>query len=366
MSMSTTFQEQRQQQHGSKSKKLSRSLFILATYSLTGAAMMGSSVGLVVYQTRQFFFLNRITRLDLLYPEDHHSLSLSPDITSIDRFDSSSHPLPSHKHFYPHSLRSVLLSVWLPVFIWLGVLFLSSILISRRKWVPTVISARSGILISQVVFTFLWINLGAVQEVQEQLITKLGSAFKGMDKGLMGGVNQALLEVGTQIRTIMVPLCMIWSITVILLGGATGLLTASSSLLEKQLEEAYEDAQLEEELERLGTKLGEEEGYCNRQEKEKHDFNNVEHQFHAATTSAQKTGKSSWTLYSVRQRVMMGFLVLVLFSSQMKLFHWVVHTQSLVAYQAGTNTSVSSSLTLIGLMSGAVMISLGVRHIPRL
>ncbi|KAI8600501.1 hypothetical protein EDD21DRAFT_376983 [Dissophora ornata] len=67
----------------------------------------------------------------------------------------------------------------------------------------------------------------------------------------------------------------------------------------------------------------------------------------------------------MQQKVGLVGLIVVLFTSQMKLFHWIIQAQSVAAYRAGTTSSVSTCLTTVGLLSGTFMILLGYKFLPR-
>ncbi|KAG0353280.1 hypothetical protein BGZ54_002304, partial [Gamsiella multidivaricata] len=331
------------------SKELSRKLFFLAAYSLTGAALMGSSIGLVVYQSGQFFFLNRPSHLELFHPRFPPSAPADP--SPYHPFPHTAHgavpppPHPHHHHDHHHHHRHPLKSIfstWLPVAAWLASLLISSTLITSRKWVPRILSARAGILISQSIFMLFWVLLGAIQEVQERLVAQRW-AMKDMDAiaEAMDGTNQAdvAFEMRTQIRAMIVPLCTLWYAAVVLLGTGTGLLTASSSCMENQLKRAYRYAQLqkleqdEKETEWMEKKEGQDEVLL------------------AVPVTSSSSEAMSRPRYTNSQRAILMLLILGLFTSQMKLFQWIVEAQSVRAYYTGTTKSVSTCLTFVGLVS---------------
>lgn len=174
--------------------------------------------------------------------------------------------------------------------------------------------------------------------------------------------EQVLLELGKDLRTMIVPLWTIWYTGLILLGCATGLLTMSSSLLRKQLEGAYQVARgMEEEEEEEGSSW--EEG---KEKKEHSGAVGLDSKFDsAAQVTAKPPALASPVGHGIRERGMMVLLVLALFSSQIKLFHWILRAQSWAAYQAGMNTSLTTWLLFGGLISGTAMISFGLRCLPR-
>ncbi|KAF9090330.1 hypothetical protein BGX27_002289, partial [Mortierella sp. AM989] len=240
--------------------------------------------------------------------------------------------------------------------------FLSSTLINSRKWVPKIISARTGILASQFMFSVFWVMLAAIQEVQERLVAERRSLMgldpiaEAMEDTTHFGVTYKFKN---RMRSLVLPLTVIWYFAVVILGVATGLLTTSSSTLEMQLEIAQhgEDDEV----------WGEEQCLM---KNEKWEHMDKEHQelmmieskkFLQAISTAQPTSTAiiPQTHYSTRQRFILVSLALGLFLSQMKLFQWIIQVQSLTAYYAGTTGSVSSCLASVGLLLGTVMISLG-------
>ncbi|KAG9066233.1 hypothetical protein KI688_001454 [Linnemannia hyalina] len=373
----------------SSPRELSKRMFFLAGYSLTGAALMGSSIGLVIYQSRQFYVLHRFSRSDEMHPHHHHGRF--HDFNNSQAFEGQDQGLnsninhdPSTHGQYPHprfhggghghhrSLQSLFFSTWLPIMVWFTSLLTSSFLIAARKWVPRAMSARTGVLVSQCVFALFWILLGAMQEVQERLVAERRAArTMGMNPiaAAMEDSNQfdVMFELKEQIRSMIVPLCTVWYLTVILLGSATGLLTASSSLLEKQLHGEYDEAVYEQEEEKEEEEKEEEAVLLVAEEKEALMMEDTKQPL-TTLTQRQDSGRynaGSFSRYTTPQRVQLGLLMFVLFMTQMKLFHWIIQARSLQAFIDGTSTSVSLTLTLVGLVSGTVMTSLGVHFLPR-
>ncbi|KAG0279844.1 hypothetical protein BGZ95_012143 [Linnemannia exigua] len=369
-------------------RELSKRMFFLAGYSLTGAALMGSSIGLVIYQSRQFYFLHRFSRSDGMNPYPHHHDRFNNETLGQDQGLSSTDPSPFAHGQYPrhrfhggrhhHRLQALFFSTWLPILVWFGSLLTSSALIAARKWVPKGMSARTGVLVSQCTFALFWILLGAMQEVQERLVAQRRAA-RTMDPiaEAMDDTNQfdATYDLKEQIRAMILPLCTMWYLTVILLGSATGLLTASSSLLERQLQSEYDEALLDEENdaeellvaeEKMETTTTIEGGVCPNEMLSIDDTK----QPLAVLTHREDSGNrnvfvGSLSRYTTTQRVQLCLLMFVLFMSQMKLFQWIIQAQSMQAFLEGTSTSVSLTLTLVGLFSGTLMTTLGIRFLPR-
>ncbi|OAQ29782.1 hypothetical protein K457DRAFT_32111 [Linnemannia elongata AG-77] len=372
----------------SSPRELSKRMFFLAGYSLTGAALMGSSIGLVIYQSRQFYFLHRFSRSDEMHPHHHHGRF--HDFNNNQTFEgqnqgwnnnSNGNDPSTHGH-YPHprfhggghghhrSLQSLFFSTWLPILVWFFSLLTSSLLIATRKWLPRAMSARTGVLVSQCVFALFWILLGAMQEVQERLIAERRAArMMGMDPiaAAMEDSSQfdTMFELKEQIQSMIMPLGTVWYLTVILLGSATGLLTASSSLLEKQLQEEFDEAVYEQEEE----EEEEEEAavLLTAEEKEALMMNDTKQSLSTLTQrqDSRRHNFGSLSRYTNPQRVQLGLLMFFLFMTQMKLFQWIIQARSMQAFIDGTSTSVSLTLTLVGLVSGTVMTCLGVRFLPR-
>lgn len=202
-----------------------------------------------------------------------------------------------------------------------------------------------------------------MQEVQERLVAERRAArTMGMDPitAAMEDSNQfdIMFELKEQIRSMIVPLCTVWYLTVILLGSATGLLTASSSLLEKQLQGEFDEVVYEKEEEEEVLLVVEEEALTMDDTKQ------------TLTILTQRQDSRRYNTgclsrYTTPQRVQLGLLMFVLFMTQMKLFQWIIQARSMQAVIDGTSTSVSLTLTLVGLVSGTVMTFLGVRFLPR-
>ncbi|KAI1319941.1 hypothetical protein EDD11_002616 [Mortierella claussenii] len=154
-----------------------------------------------------------------------------------------------------------------------------------------------------------------------------------------GVTMDKMLETSQRIQVLMVPLCTAWYMAVMLLGGTTGLLTVSSSLLEKQVEEAHRDTQM------MLTLAGDEDD-DNVQEQCLLEKQDIEKQRASdapttpATTPPSSPSPSPKPRFTAWQYAALVLLVLSLFISQMKLFHWIVRTQSTIAV---TDKSITSS-----------------------
>ncbi|KAG0086339.1 hypothetical protein BGZ93_010222 [Podila epicladia] len=353
------------------SKRLAQSLFVLTAYSLTGAALMGSSIGLVVYQSRQFFFLNRLSRHDLTShpPSDPLFNTSVPDPGAHLHHNHHGHE-HGHGHRHHRRIKYLIFSTWLPVLVWVLTLITTIVLVTRRKWVPKIMSAKSGILMSLAIFSLFWVLLGSIQEVQEKLIVQRTALARGEINILQGPTHGLTGEGGlpidipylarSKIRAMLVPLCLVWYLAVVLLGIATGMLASSSSIMERRLADAYYEAvDKEDEQYTESTGLFEE---------EKESTEDVHGTQLLATMIKTTSDEYERPLprYTSKERIALGALILSLFVSQMRLFQWIVHNQTMAAYITGSSVSVSSCVTMVGLVSGLVLIVLGVRSLPAL
>ncbi|KAI7829828.1 hypothetical protein BC939DRAFT_440761 [Gamsiella multidivaricata] len=312
----------------------SKQLFHLTAYSVTGAALMGSSIGLVVYQRRQLSILN----------------STAGPIAS-----SPSSPSPVTTTTLLQQLYTFVLSTWLPFLIWWLALMTTSIFIRSRKVVPSVLSARTAILTSQAAFVVFWVILAAVQEVEEKLVSKAWEqqeteSYGAQDRTMQyDGMAQerALLISETSVSKSMQAVCVLWYLAVAVLGIATGLLTTSSSILEEQLESEYQEL-VQWEDSRCSTEKAEEDSTKGGQ---------------GMSRSQRSHGRGAvarW--YTLRQQMALMLLLLVLLITQVQFFRWIISQGKDEGAAAG---GISSPLAAIGIVSGVTMMRLGAKLIPR-
>ena len=170
----------------------------------------------------------------------------------------------------------------------------------------------------------------------------------------------------SRVEAMAAPLCTIWYMAVVLLGVSTGLLATCSSLMENQLEEAYLDtieSDIMEEKESLIEKYADEKYADEKNADEKHVEKYVDEKADKKRAGEGRT--LALIPETMQQKVSLVVLIFVLFSSQMKLFHWIIQAQSVAAYSAETKVSVSTCLTAVGLLSGTIMLSLGYKFLPR-
>jgi hypothetical protein len=202
------------------------------------------------------------------------------------------------------------------------------------------------------------------------------------------------------ILSLLTPLCAVRYLAIVLLGIATALLTTGSATLEAQLEEEYCDIQREQQQHPLQHLLQpSQEKVCllmidDENEKEKENEKEEEKEQTAAKSSAAlepvmkprlgfelepRPSPWSWSWswsgstmlrrqLTLTQRTMLCLWVLVLFSSQMWFFQWIVTHGSLPNLSGSEDVEisiegslVSTCLIMFGLFSGAAMIILGVR-----
>ncbi|KAF9098768.1 hypothetical protein BGX27_000744 [Mortierella sp. AM989] len=348
---------------------LSKRLFYLTAYSFTGAALMGSSIGLVVYQSQQIFFLNNLGSSLNTGVFDHS------EYTSAAKFRSTSEATET-KEITADTLQrfvSFLLSIWLPLSIWLVALLSTSLFARFRTIVPRTVTPRTAILTSQAVFALFWIISGGLQEVEEKVskFARSSSSSSSSDneprteiedqaRETYDNINEQEFALWSQnIQSTLVSLCLVWLIAVVLLGVATGLLTTSSTVLERQLERKYQQLTRSENVDEKGTQP---EMVCLVREKSCQDDD--------STMLVGTSDHSSIRRYTTSQRMGLGALVLVLFTGQMRFFQWIISNGSLSSMEgvhcANGNgpSSVSTSLTMFGLVSGMVMITIGMKLIP--
>ncbi|KAG0239196.1 hypothetical protein BGX31_002971 [Mortierella sp. GBA43] len=263
---------------------MNRRLFYLSAYSLTGAALMGSSIGLIVFQSLQSYYIKHLN-LTITPGDEYHGSALLET------------PLN-----HPHQ------STWMTMTHWIGD--------------------------------------GQAQEAQSL------------------SFEQALEQ--PCILSVLTPLTVVQYMAIILLGVATGLLTTGSANLEVQLDKEQDNLHQKQDQQR---QQGHQEKTCllliDYEEEEEKDSTNDQLR---ALESSIESGSKSWlgptTLrrgLTLKQRLGLCLWVLILFSSQIWFFQWIVTNGSLPTLStAGAEGSVvSTSLTLFGLFSGTVMIALG-------
>ncbi|KAG0030040.1 hypothetical protein BGZ81_003142 [Podila clonocystis] len=330
---------------------------------------MGSSIGLVVYQSRQFFFLSRLSRHDLTShsPSDPLFNTTFPDPGVRLHHNHHGH---GHGHGHHRRLKYLIFSTWLPVLVWVLSLISTIVLVTRRKWVPKIMSAKSGILMSQAIFSLFWVLLGSIQEVQEKLIIQRTALARGESRFVQEPTHSLTGEGGlpidipylarSKIRAMLVPLCLVWYLSVVLLGISTGMLASSSSIMERRLAKAYHEA-----IDQEDEQYKESTGLLEKQEKESSDVHGTQ-VLAAMTTITTDEDERPLPRYTNKERVVLGVLILSLFVSQMRLFQWIIHNQTMAEYITGTSVSVSSYVTMVGLVFGSVLIVLGVRSLPTL
>ncbi|KAF9939518.1 hypothetical protein BGZ65_010270 [Modicella reniformis] len=432
---------------------------------------MGSSIGLIVFQSLQSFYLKRLgSTLTKTASSGGYSGPIGTAFSSFSGAEAAAQELSSTSTstlesiyaFFASSARflsptsssppssstttslesssstlrhfgSFLLLMWLPLTVWFLSMTICTLWIKYRKIVPQTLTPRNAILLSQGIFTLFWIILGAVQEVQERLsfsyssfsrITGLtppswgveesslvpSSSMDPMDCGrarataaaaaqdiplsiLLGSSSAQQQQQQQQqgILTLLTPLCVAQYVAIVLLGIATGLLTTSSTILEEQMEIDYHNQQQEEqEQQQQQQDSSSENGYMlliepeeQEEEEEDNDDETMGPSDPLLGSSRARSGLGSGS-YSEPEsstkllRHQLTFLerlglllwVVILLSSQLWFFQWIVTHGSLpnltekgadICGSGIGNSLVSSCLTIFGLYSGTIMITLGLR-----
>ncbi|KAG0043578.1 hypothetical protein BGZ83_011263 [Gryganskiella cystojenkinii] len=343
-----------------RQQKLSRRLFFLTAYSLSSAALMGSAVGLVVYQCRQLLFLYRSSQMQFIQPHfdstspstelPSHFATVNHDGTIGEIYDAhyqGHHGRNGHHGHGRHHLRSVLISTWLPVLIWLSAMLTTSIWMTSRRWFSKYLSAKRGIQLSQWIFYAFWILIAATEEVQKELI-QLRKSTRGVDPVLeaMEDTNSIDIsfEVKSRIRAMVPPLAIMTVVAVAALGFATGLLTASSTVMERELQKEYQETEDQLLLEEGGLPSFNDKNNSN-DTQEKKELSTTD----ATTTCTQEQQPlSTMPRYTRSQIAKLSCLILGLLLSQMKVFQWVIQSEARTINLFGSFVSVSDLALLLG------------------
>lgn len=353
---------------------LTRQRFRQTAYALLSATLMGSSLGLVIYQQRIISLLyNDTTTINVpLYPASIETSTATAPTSTTTTFERFS---------------VFLLSCWFPVTVWFVALMSTSFLVGLKNFVPRCFSPRTGILVSHLVFSVVWVILASVQEVHENLSSssrqqqpqggvwptdlsdsvqtnnnvmgveqhpsvsslqqpQLYQKYPSMQQRQQGQQGQALRD--SNPSSLAVSLCVVWYVAVILLGVATALLAASSTVLDSMMDEQIQEllAQVEEDVVECGE--GKELSFRNTV------TDTVDKDTKEVTTPARRRQ------YPLVQKLTLGLMILVLFYSQMWFFEWI-HS-ALTSFSSGP--AVSTRLGLFGIFSSSIMVTLGARLLP--
>ncbi|KAG9068562.1 hypothetical protein KI688_010837 [Linnemannia hyalina] len=336
----------------------------MTPYSLLSATLMGSSLGLVIYQRRTISLLHNDTTTinSSLYPASIESSTATVPTTTTTTFRFS----------------VFLLSCWFPVAVWFVTLMSTSFLVGLENFIPRCFSPRTGILVSHLVFAVVWVILASVQEVYESLSSsshqqqpqagvwpsdssdsvqtnnnvmrvehhpsvsslqqpQLYQKYPSMQQRQQAQQGQALRD-----SNLTASLCVIWYVAVILLGVATALLATSSTVLDSMM-----DQQLQELLDQEDEDVV---GGCEEKELGFRDTVSI-----TVDTSAQRMQ------YPLAQKLTLALMILVLFYSQMWFFEWI---HSALSSLSSSGLAVSTRLGLFGLFSSSIMVTLGARLLP--
>ncbi|KAG9325511.1 hypothetical protein KVV02_007542 [Mortierella alpina] len=378
---------------------LSQRLFYFSAYSSVGTALMGASISVVILQSRQLYFLNLI---------NHTSATAGPATTpsAITYVDTA--------HTVLQSVASLLRTAWLPVTVWALALISTTTLWSgvmtttKRKQqqqhllrMPSFSSLRTSLLLSHLLYGVFWVLLSAIQETQERLFLSpswstmaqtraaAGGGGRGGGRALMffsgsessvdlsidnnnnnyhaqdDGMgsrssqqvskhHQQALDYDTSrslaLQSTALPLCVVWYGAIIALGVATGLLATCSGLIEKRLQDEYDErwvALQEQDLGSAGKGVG-----------------------GSLPTSRKRAAMARQ--FSMAQKLTLGLLVLVTFTMEMGFFQWMLSAAvrpMALAESSSSNSSnrsgpLSTSLCLVGLFWTTTMMTLGARLVP--
>ncbi|KAG0324264.1 hypothetical protein BG000_002274 [Podila horticola] len=332
------------------SSQISKALFYFTSYSFTGAAIMGSSVGLVVYQSRQFKNLNRADHFSRQYTQPSYPSSTFPEA-------SPSYPSPPAVTGTPFFTSFV---SWLPYLVWILSLFATSFFV-RRTWIPKQISPRTGILASQVLFGVVWVLLGSVQEALEIFVQDRNHRLDSYAVAPADDVNDrdpgSLYSKAGQLSTLdqnslhnmysMTPLCIVWYGAIVAIGVATGLLTTSSAICEQHLIHKYNDRMAQE-----------------------REISKEQRQLDEAVVDIDQdltVGVEQHASYrcSTHQKVLLALWVLILMWAQLQFFRWVMSSRSVDIAAIGVSSlSSATCMTMFSLFTSVVMFMVGVRILP--
>ena len=313
---------------------------------------MGSSVGLVVYQSRQF---NTLSRLQDLSSREH----TQPSYLSSTLSEAS---LP-----YPSSITGTPLFPffvsWLPYLVWILSLFATSFFIRLRTWVPKQTSPRTGMLASQVLFGIVWVLLGSVQEALEVFAQdtnhRLAMTVAPTDDVNGRGPGSLYAKAG-QTSTLdqnsrhnmysMTPLCIVWYVAIVALGVATGLLTSSSAICEQQLIREFNDRVAQ----------GQERVISKEQSQLEETVVVVDQDL----TEGVELQSAPTYHHSTRQKVLLALWVLTLLWAQLQFFQWVMKFRPAAATFGASSLSSATCMTMFSLLTSVTMFMVGTRILP--
>lgn len=364
---------------------VSQRLFYFSAYSLVGTAVLGASISIVILQSRQLYFLNL----------DNHTSATTGLATT-----PSAATTGDTAHSVLQSLTSLLRSAWLPVIVWALALMSTSLwsslmATSKRKQhqqkqpkPPSFSSPRTILLLSHLLFGVFWVLLSAIQETQERLFlspswstmaktkvvggehpmmffSEAGSSADltihnnnhAQDDGMGSSSSQQMYKQQQQaldydtgrslaLQSTALPLCVVWYCAIIALGVATGLLATCSGLIEKQLQNEYDErwAALQEQDPSYEGKDG------------------------SLTTVLPLRKRAAMTRqFSIVQKLTLGLLVLVMFTIEMGFFQWVLSAAvrpEPLEESSRRSGPLSTSLCLVGLFWSTTMMTLGARLVP--
>ncbi|KAF9573364.1 hypothetical protein EC968_008634, partial [Mortierella alpina] len=304
---------------------------------------MGASISIVILQSQQLYFL----KLD--------SHTTTPSVTTS----------ADTAHSVLQSMTSLLRSAWLPVTVWALALTSTTLwsgLIKRKQYqhqrqqhsgrTPSLSTLRTSLLLSHLLYGVFWVLLSAIQETQERLflspswssmtrarpvgggehpmefftgarssadLSMLNANYHAQDDGMGSSSGQQMSKHQQQalnstsrsltLQSTALPLCVVWYCAIVALGVATGLLATCSGLIEKRLQDEYDErwVALQEEVQG-NTGKG--------------DFSPMSSS--PSSSLPPKKRAAITRQYSMVQKLTLGLLVLIMFTVEMGFFQWML------------------------------------------
>ncbi|KAG0318101.1 hypothetical protein BGZ97_004339 [Linnemannia gamsii] len=182
-----------------------------------------------------------------------------------------------------------------------------------------------------------------------------------LEQGQAQQQGQALGD--SNLSSMAVSLCVVWYVAVILLGVATALLATSSTVLDSIMDQQLQEliAQEEEEEEGVVDEKVEGEGLCLKNTVTVIVDSNGTQIITNNSKGTVTTTSARIMQYPLVQKLTLALMIMVLFYSQMWFFEWI---HSALSSLSASGLAVSTRLSLFGLLSSSIMVTLGVRLLP--
>ncbi|GJJ69058.1 hypothetical protein EMPS_01404 [Entomortierella parvispora] len=404
---------------------VSKSLTFTA-YSLTSAVMMGSSVGLVILQNHQLLFLNGLLTFSFSSAPSTSEHSLSTTTTAATTSATEAIATAFMAGFWRFATFTV--SAWIPLLVWFLSLLISalwthqyfarsspkassdsssSLLKTGRKVAAggksqKAFTPRMVILASHILFSFFWVILAAVQEVEEQRMrtsarggrTQMQTPSQEQHHStyrpyvpqtpststtttmMLSPEEQQALTLANAIDGSMIvyPLCIVWLSAVVLLGMATGLMVSSSAVLEHQAACMDDSANPVGAISNTAEQHQHDEKEASEKTRDGEELSSPASES-TTTTTTTTTNTSLVPLvglarFSWAQRASLFLLLQLLFSILMPFYQWMLSLDRAAPSSLPSNSftaswlSTSSCMILFGSFLGMLMVALGRRFIP--